>query len=117
MKEFIAAFIGLIIGIIICSGLDHLLSSEPLIKGPEQEEIDSIESLYEKARQREQWYLSQLKQDSAGMAELKRKIQIQGIKIKSYEIKLHDIDKVVISNLDSFFIATYPDSLGPDADK
>ena len=83
------------------------------IESKYKEERDSISTMLSKARAREQWYLLQLEKDSAGMAELKQRIKSRDLKIKSYEIKLKDIDNIRINNLDSFFIYTYPDSLEP----
>ena len=83
------------------------------IESKYKEERDSISTILSKARAREQWYLLQLEKDSAGMAELKQRIKSRDLKIKSYEIKLKDIDNIRINNLDSFFIYTYPDSLEP----
>ena len=77
------------------------------------EELDSLQRLYNQAHTREQWYLLQLKQDSAGLYQLQQRIKYRDLKIKSYETKLKQVDQLHISNLDSFFIATYPDSLEP----
>lgn len=79
--------------------------------------IDSLQRLYDQAKTREQWYLLQLKQDSAGLYQLQQRIKSRDLKIKSYETKLKQVGQIHISNLDSFFVATYPDSLEPRANK
>lgn len=103
----------LIIGYIVAVGFiakkhdDRDVDLEQTIKAL-QKERDSIQSLFNASRNREQLYILKAEQDSLRRVTTEKKIAILESKNKTYSERLKEIEKITISRPDSFLIKRYP---------
>lgn len=77
-----------------------------------QEERDSIQTLFNASRNREQLHILKSEQDSIRRVATEKKIAVLESKNKTYSQRLKEIEKITISRPDSFLIKRYPNADG-----
>lgn len=110
-------FTAIIVAVIVTSVVTSILRSSAFEKYAEDKyqsevnkikhERDSLKSLFDASRLREQQYILRIEADSIKAVGLEKSIAARESKLKTYKQRVDEVNKIIIERPDSFLIRRY----------